>query len=179
WNWSTNKSLNKMFVGDSWTASFNIINTGPPYALDPVLECITTSCKTAGAGALNGLYSWATYFPPNSTGLTTISFPLAQVHVFGPEAVAPPPSAPPPAPPVPPGLPIITTTPQPVLVPTPNILGQGIANFSLQATAAGFLGAGFMRVGMKNRPLAVGVAQKNAALLRRQHEDNLHIGRFQ
>ncbi|MFI5414636.1 MAG: hypothetical protein ACHQ16_03100, partial [Candidatus Lutacidiplasmatales archaeon] len=37
----------------------------------------------------------------------------------------------------------------------------GVANISLQAAAAGFLGAGFVRVQMKNRPIAMRIAAKS------------------
>ncbi|HTT34404.1 MAG TPA: hypothetical protein VMH78_00840, partial [Thermoplasmata archaeon] len=161
WNWSTNASANTLFIGDAWTASFNVVNTGPPYAEDPVLECTTTTCAAAGAGAIDGLYSWATYNPPNSTATVTQSFPLAEVRVVAPVVVAVAPVAPPAPPPPPPGIPIPTAAPTPVPVLTPTAVGQGIGTVSLQAAAAGFLGAGFMRVGMKNRPIAMQVAAKS------------------
>ncbi|MCI4360457.1 MAG: hypothetical protein L3J91_02025, partial [Thermoplasmata archaeon] len=163
WNWSTNKSRNQIYVGDSWSASFDIVNTGPPYALDPVLACTTVNCLAAGSGPISGLFSSVTYSPPNSTATITQSFPLAQVKVIGPTGVGPPPIVPPPAPPIPPAAPIVVGTPTPVLVATPSIVIQGVANFSLQATAAGFLGAGFMRVSLKNRPIAMKVAAKSGA----------------
>jgi hypothetical protein len=158
WNWSTNHSQNAIFVGDYWTASFNVINTGPPYARDPVLACVTVECKAAGSGAINGVYSSLTYSPPNSTAIVTQSFPLAEVTVIGPSFVGPPPTVPPAPPPIPPGIPIVITPATPVLVPTITAVGQGIGTVSLNAAAAGFLGAGFMRVGMKNRPIAMRVA---------------------
>ncbi|HZY91657.1 MAG TPA: hypothetical protein VFG07_02630, partial [Thermoplasmata archaeon] len=158
WNWSTNHSQNQIFVGDTWTASFNIVNTGPPYATDPVLVCTTDACRAAGTSAINGIYSWATYRSPNSTAVITQSFPLATVRVLPPPVVEPPPTAPPLAPPVPPGIPIITAPAQPLPLPTPTLIGQGLGTLSLQATAAGFLGAGFMRVGLKNRPIAMKMA---------------------
>src|SRR5262249_18881674 len=95
WNWSTNASQNALYVGDRWSASFNVVNTGPPYALDPVLACDTTACRAVGGGAVNGLFSSATYAPPNSTAAVTTSFPLAQVKVLGPAALSLPPIAPP------------------------------------------------------------------------------------
>ncbi len=158
WNWSTNRSANAIFVGDSWTASFNVVNTGPPYATDPVLVCTTVACRAAGTGAIDGLYSWATYRSPNGTAVVTQSFPLAVVAVVPPALVQPPPTTPPPPPPVPPGIPIVTAPAQPLPLPTPTVVGQALGTLSLQATAAGFLGAGFMRVGLKNRPIALKMA---------------------
>ena len=160
WNWSTNKSRNQLYVGDAWTASFNVVNTGPPFALDPVLACTTVTCRAAGSGPVSGLYSSVSYYPPNSTALTTWSFPLAEVRVIGPVAAGPPPLTPPAPPPIPPSFPIIVAPVTPVLVATPTAVGQGIGTVSLQAAAAGFLGAGFMRVSLKNRPIAMRVAAK-------------------
>jgi hypothetical protein len=163
WNWSTNKSRDQLYVGDTWSASFNVVNTGPAYSEDPVLACVTTGCLAGGSGPVGGLYSQVSYSPPNSTSVITQSFPLATVNVIGPSGVGPPPIVPPPAPPIPPAAPIVVGTPTPVLVATPTTVVQGVANVSLQATAAGFLGAGFMRVGLKNRPIAMKVAAKSGA----------------
>jgi hypothetical protein len=161
WNWSTNASRNQLFVGDSWSAEFNVVNTGPPYAVDPVIACATVTCLAGGSGPINGLYSGVTYALPNSTTIVEQSFPLADVKVIGPEGLGPPPFVPPPAPPIPPANPIVVAPATPVLVATPTTVVQGVANVSLQATAAGFLGAGFMRVGIKNRPIAMRVAAKS------------------
>jgi len=46
----------------------------------------------------------------------------------------------------------------PVLSPVATTTTVGVANVSLNAAAAGFLGAGFVRVSMKNRPIAMQVA---------------------
>ena len=161
WNWSRNASSNVMYIGDYWTASFNVIATGPPYALVPVDACITTDCKAGGSGSLVGIYTWATYVPYTNISVVTQSFPLGQVNVLVTPPAAPPPSIPPPPPPVPPPFPIAAPTPLPV--PQQIGIGQnvGLANLSLQATAAGFLGAGFMRVGLKNRPIAMKIAAKS------------------
>jgi hypothetical protein len=104
------------------------------------------------------VYSALTYTLPNSTSRIVQSFPLAEVTVLGPTFAGPPPTVPPPPPLFPPGIPIVIAPATPVLVPTITAVGQGIGTVSLQAAAAGFLGAGFMRVGMKNRPVAMRVA---------------------
>ncbi|MCI4339748.1 MAG: hypothetical protein L3K06_00715 [Thermoplasmata archaeon] len=160
WNWSTNKSQNQIFVGDAWTASFNVVNTGPPFALDPVLACTTVNCRAAGSGPISGVYSSVTYLQPNTTNLIVQSFPLATVNVMGPVGATPPTTVPPPPPPIPPAAPIVVAPATPVLIATPTAVGQGIGTVSLQAAAAGFLGAGFMRVSLKNRPIAMRVAAK-------------------
>jgi hypothetical protein len=183
WNWSTNKSQDAIFVGDSWTASFNIVNSGPPYSLDPVLACTTVACRAAGAGPINGLYSAMTYQLANSTAVTIQSFPLAQVDVLSNPPIGPPPITPPPLPPIPPAAPIVVGTPASIPLLTPTAVGQGIANISLQATAAGFLGAGFMRVSLKNRPIAMKVAAKSGVqqskFEKEQSHKESHIGKFE
>ena len=162
WNWSTVPDQNAMYVGDSWTVQFNVIAAGPPYATVPVDACVTILCRAAGSGAISGLYTWAYYRPASNTTTVTSSFPLAQVTV----ELTPPPGGfgaqPPPPPPVPPGIPIIAAPVLPVLSPVGTINSVGVANISLQATAAGFLGAGFTRVGLKNRPIALKMAALNA-----------------
>ncbi|MCI4339749.1 MAG: hypothetical protein L3J73_00565 [Thermoplasmata archaeon] len=182
WNWSTNKSRNQLYVGDAWTASFNVVNTGPPDSLDPVLACTTVTCRAAGSGAISGLFSSASYFPPNSTVLQSLSFPLAQVKVIGEVVGAPPPLIPPPSPPIPPAFPIVIAPVTPVLIATPTAVGQGIGTVSLQAAAAGFLGAGFMRVSLKNRPIAMKVAAKTGPQVSRfdaeKNRKDTNVGRF-
>jgi len=160
WNWSTNASGNIMYVGDSWTASFNIVATGPPYSLVPVDACTTIDCKAAGSSSIFGLYTWASYVPASNNSIVTQSFPLGQIRV----EIAPAPAignTPPPPPPPPPPFAIPTAPPLPVIQQVGIGNTVGIANVSLQAVAAGFLGAGFMRVGMKNRPIAMKVAAKS------------------
>jgi hypothetical protein len=158
WNWSTNATENAIYAGDSWTASFNIVNTGPPYVLVPVDACITTSCAAGHSGAVDGVYTWANYRPGQNLSAITTSFPLGSVSVELTASPQLPPFTPPAAPLAPPGLPIAILPATPVVIPTLTIQTVGISNVSLQAAAAGFLGAGFMRVSMKNRPIAMRMA---------------------
>ncbi|HEY6238586.1 MAG TPA: hypothetical protein VIZ68_05315, partial [Thermoplasmata archaeon] len=160
WNWSRNASSNVMFIGDYWTASFNIVATGPPYALVPIDACTTTDCQAGGSAAVLGLYTSATYVPYTNNTVTTQSFPLGQINVVVTPPTAPPPNVPPPPPPVPPPFPVVAPSPLPVIQQIGIGNNVGVANISLQAAAAGFLGAGFMRVSMKNRPIALRVAAK-------------------
>ena len=160
WNWSTNATSNVMYIGDYWTASFNVIATGPPYATVPVDACTTLDCKAGGSGAVLGLYTSATYVPYTNNTVDTQSFPLGTVTVQVTPPTGPPPNVPPPPPPVPPPFAIPTAPPLPVVQQIGVGNNVGVANVSLQATAAGFLGAGFMRVGIKNRPIAMRVAAK-------------------
>jgi hypothetical protein len=164
WNWSTNASANIMYVGDQWTASFNVVATGPPYQTVPVDACITITCHVGGSTAIGGIFTWANFVPYTNNSVVTVSFPLGSVTVvFTPPPLGPS-APPPPPPPLPPGIPV----PAPTAVPVLTQLGigntVGVGNVSLQGVAAGFLGAGFMRVGIKNRPVAMKVAAKSGLM---------------
>jgi hypothetical protein len=160
WNWSTNKSQNTMFIGDSWTASFNIMATGGPFTTVPLHACITPACKAAGSTSINGFYSSASFVPFTNSSIITESFPLALITVQLTPGLGPVGAPPPPPPPAPPGIPIVA----PTAVGVPQQIGignqVGVANISLQAASAGFLGAGFVRVQLKNKPIAMRVAAK-------------------
>ncbi|MCI4364973.1 MAG: hypothetical protein L3K10_02780 [Thermoplasmata archaeon] len=155
WNWSTNSSTNVMYVGDSWSASFNVLAAGPPYAVVPVDACTTDNCKAGGSGALAGIFTWADYLSNNNATVALQSFPLAEVTVetaltgFN----VPPPPSPPPAAPPPPGIAVTT----PVGIPQQIGIGQSVSvsNVSLQGVAAGAIAAGATRIGMKNKPLRI------------------------
>ncbi|MFI5419293.1 MAG: hypothetical protein ACHQ2Y_10460, partial [Candidatus Lutacidiplasmatales archaeon] len=81
WNWSTNATRNVMYIGDQWTATFNVIATGPPFARVPVDACITFDCKVAGSNQVDGVYSWDTFVPYTNNTVLTESFPVAQINV--------------------------------------------------------------------------------------------------
>jgi hypothetical protein len=161
WNWSQNKSANVMYIGDSWTASFNVVATGGPFRTVPVDACTTPVCHAGGSTAVNGIYTWASYVPSSNTSIATESFPLATVNVELTAGLGPGIGAPPPPPPVPP--PFAIAAPAPLPVPQQIGVGNnvGVANLSIQAASAGFLGAGFVRVQMKNKPIAMRVAAKS------------------
>lgn len=154
WNWSTNRTSNVMYVGDSWTASFNVIANGPPYATVPVDACTTQSCHAGGSGTVDGLFTAATYVPYTNNSVVTSSFPLGTVTVEPTAPVALGPTAPPPPPPAPPPFAVPAPTPLPVIQQVGIGNSVGVANISLQGVAAGFLGAGFLRLSVKNRPIA-------------------------
>lgn len=162
WNWSTNASQNTMYVGDVWQASFNVIATGPPYSTVPVDACTTSECIAAGSGRLNGIYTWATYVEGDNTTLATQSFPLAEVTVEA--AVTVTTTSPPPSPPPPPPPPPTVITPSPVA--TPQQVGIGntvtVSNVSLQGVAAGVIAAGFTRISLRQRPIAVFASKSGA-----------------
>ncbi len=184
WNWSTNATLNSLYSGDVWTASFNVVNMGPPYSLVPVDACTTAECEAGHSGAQNGIYTWATYRAGNNVTIVTESFPLAVVTVQIAPSVQPPPVAPPLPPLAPPGIPVLIApaTPIPTLLPT--LQSVGIANLSAQPTAAGLLGAGFTAITVKNRPVAMKVAalSKNPATSKFDKGESMGgpgLGRFE
>ncbi len=158
WNYSTIAQYNAMYVGDSWTASFNVVAIAPPLGTVPVDSCTTPSCKAGGSTSEDGFYTWAFYVPRSNTSAVFQSFPLAVVNVEL-AGSGPPAGIGPPLPPIaPPGIPVAVTPGVPVLSPVATTTTVGVANVSLNAAAAGFLGAGFVRVSMKNRPIAMQVA---------------------
>lgn len=161
WNWSTVPSENALYLGDTWSASFYVTATGPPYTTVPVDACITVGCAAAGSGEVAGLYTKAYYVPPSNNTLINESFPVATVTVQVATTVATSPPQPPLPPPPIGGIPVLTPAPIPIATPIPVTAQLGIGTVSLQAAAAGFLGAGFMRVTVKNRPIAMSVAAKS------------------
>ena len=151
WNWSTNASQNVLQVGDLWQASFNVIATGAPYSTVPVDACTTATCVAAGSGAVSSQFTWASYLSSDNTTFVVQSFPLAQVTVEAAVSVVtgtPPPPPPPPAP--------VSISP-PLTVPQQVGVGQSVvvSNITLQGVAAGLLAAGFTRIGLKHRPVAM------------------------
>jgi hypothetical protein len=158
WNWSTNASHNELTVGDTWTVSFNIVNTGPPYRTVPVDACSTPSCGAGGSGPMGGGITSAVYQVPNETGTVVQSFPLALVDVViaGTLIGATPPPAPPPTPSPSIPVPLPSTVSNPVLVIV--AVQTSLGNFATQAVAAGLLTAVFTRVMVKHRPMAVAQA---------------------
>jgi hypothetical protein len=163
WNWSTNATHNQLEVGDTWTLSFNIVNTGPPYRTVPVDACVSSGCTSLGSGAVGGQSTSAVYTVPNETGVISQSFPLAQVLVLTSGNIAitpPPPSAPPAVPPTVP-VPIPSTISNPVLVVV--TISTSLGTFATQPAAAGLLAAVFTRVMVKQRPMAVAQAQMSGA----------------
>ncbi|MCI4345346.1 MAG: hypothetical protein L3K07_01105 [Thermoplasmata archaeon] len=162
WNWSDNPASNAMHLGDSWSLSFWVVANGPPYSTVPVDACVLKpDCISGGSGPEGGVYTWASYVPLGSRNVLTVSFPLATVEVLAAQSPLPPPSVPPSAPPPP----IATVVPVGPPVAVGTAIGVGapvsVGSVALQGVAAGFLAAGFLRIGMKNRPIAMAVAMKS------------------
>ncbi|MCI4364286.1 MAG: hypothetical protein L3K13_08365 [Thermoplasmata archaeon] len=186
WNWSDDPLANAMHLGDSWSVSFWIVVNGPPYARVPVDACtLKPDCVSGGSGPEGGVYTWARYVPLASRTIATVSFPLASVEVLAAQSPLPPPNLPPAGPPPP----VATVVPVGPPVAVGIAVGVGapvsLGSVALQGVAAGFLAAGFLRIGMKNRPIAVAVAAKsginpNSKFEKGQMEANQPgIGRFE
>ncbi|HEV2231072.1 MAG TPA: hypothetical protein VGS18_02670, partial [Thermoplasmata archaeon] len=183
WNWSTKSSKNQMYLGDVWTVSFLVYAAGPPLGLVPVDACTVGACLREGSHAIFGLFTWATYIPSTNNTVVVQSFPLAQVDVLGLPGVPPPPPAPPPPAPVPPPFAIPTATGVPVLTALGISAQVGVATVSLQAAAAGFLGAGFIRLATRNKPIAnpvlAGKQKKSGSMFESQVGAGPGVGRFE
>jgi hypothetical protein len=158
WNWSTDYADNQMQAGDTWIASFWVDAAGPPYGVEPVDACITPSCALSDSQALDGMYTSAIYIPSTNNTVLIQSFPVATIDVQSPPSNVPPPTLPSPPPPVPPpGIPVVGGLP---ILTTIGVGAQvGIASLSLNATAAGFIAAGFGTIMNRNKPLSLRVAQ--------------------
>ncbi|MCI4330944.1 MAG: hypothetical protein L3K19_03755 [Thermoplasmata archaeon] len=183
WNFSTNATLDRMYVGDLWTASFNVVAAGPPYATVPIDACITSTCAVAGSGSAFGTYTSASFVPDVNDSATTISFPVATVLVelaVSPTGTTTLPPPPPPFPTstlaAPPAIPVL----QSVASAAANTIG--VANISLQAAAGGFLSAGFTRVVVRNREVAMRIAARVGPMSRYDRptsEQTTGVGRFE
>ncbi|HEY6238940.1 MAG TPA: hypothetical protein VIZ68_07140, partial [Thermoplasmata archaeon] len=159
WNWSTNRSQNQLSVGDTWTVSFNVVSTGPPYRTVPVDACATSQCIALGSGLVDGWFTAATYTVPGKDGIVVQSFPIALVTVSLASAPTPIPPAPTPGPPfAPPALPVPVSgsLPTPVLLLAP--IQSPIGSLSVQPLAAGLLAAAFTRVMVRHRAVAMAQA---------------------
>lgn len=184
WNWSNRPANNVLYAGDEWSASFYVVNTGPPYAVVPVDACVTLACGAAGSGAVGGYYTWAAYCYPNTTQVLRQSFPLALVTVdFVPPSTPPPATVAPPSPPPSP-VPIPVAAPAPVV--NPVVVGLPLQSplgaLSIQATAAGLLTAGMTRVLIKNRLVTMPVAVRSGLLSSGRDgptRDSPPVGRFE
>ncbi|MHB8351185.1 MAG: hypothetical protein ACYDFT_00580 [Thermoplasmata archaeon] len=189
WNWSDNASTNQMYIGDVWSVSFNVIANGPPFATVPVDACtVSPSCAVAGSQAVAGMYSWAAYLPITNVSTVIQSFPVAVLTVEVTPVGPPPVAFPPPAPIVPPPIPLAIPPGIPVISPIGIAAQVGVANVALQAATAGFLGAGFISVTQRNRPISMAVAalsgknknpQSRFEAGPKQSGGNSGIGRFE
>jgi hypothetical protein len=168
WDWSTDSAFNKMYAGDTWTASFSMLDTGPPFQRwVPVNACTAVACVAAGSGTVGGgLFSGAFYVSTANGQTQSTSFPLLQVFVEVARPINPVPSpAPPPTPTPPnqPGVPVSLPAPQPLPTPLPvGSLASISVSLAVQAVALGLVGAGVTRVFVRRPSLMV----RNALMVR-------------
>jgi len=183
WNWSKFAKSNQMYLGDIWTVSFLVYASGPPLATVPADACVTAFCKAGGSKALNGEFTWATYIPSSNNTVVKQSFPLAQIDVEGLPGVPPPPVPPPPPPPIPPPFAIAAPAAVPVLTALGISAQVGVASISLQAIGAGLLGAGFIRMATRNKPIAnpvlAGKQKKAGSVFDSQSSSKGGVGKFE
>jgi hypothetical protein len=183
WNWSTHPESNKMYLGDVWTASFLVYADGPPLATVPVDAGTSAYCKAAGSSAINGQFTWATYIPSTNDTIVKQSFPCATIDVEGlPGNTMPPPPPPPPA-----QIPPPFAIPAPTVIPVLTALGisaqVGVASISIQAAMAGLLGAGFIRMATRNKPIAnpvlAGKQKKGGSVFESLSSGRSGVGKFE
>jgi hypothetical protein len=162
--WNATGTEDTLYVGDVWTLNFSISVDGPPYGSVPIYACTTGTCLSSGSGTIEGSFSSVASVPLAGGSPDSFSLPYANVTVDPPHVPSggtsgPISTLPPPAPtPSPVGLPGPVTLPNPVLVPSPILASLGVAvpSLSLSAAAAGILSAGFARVVLQRRSIAVG-----------------------
>ena len=189
WNWSTDPNLDVLYSGDSWTASFLLVATGPPYNQPvPIDVCGMVTCTLAESLAFGAPRSSMTFVPATSSltfaASESLSFPLAEVTVLTIPGETSSPSLPGPPPPngVPPPQPIPIGGP--ISLPSGGVVAAASASgLSLAEVAAGILGAGFARVVIQRRAIATRVAMNVAGRARPSRfdssvPDDPRFGRF-
>lgn len=159
WAWATNESQPPLMMGDTWTMTFLVIATGPPFSTVPVDACITPGCLAAGSAEIDGSFSALEFTPDGNTTMDVDSAPLAMVQVVVlPPTSTPPSSAPPSAPPAG-GSPLpAPSTPAPVSLPVPThstVLPSGAqpSSVSPTAVAGGILAIGVAGVFLRADPI--------------------------
>lgn len=166
WNWSLDPNSNDLTAGDLWTAEVTIIAVGPPVNVPvPVDACTTAACLANGSSSVGGLFTSADSALPGALNSANESFPLVQVTVVTSSA-GPPQSSTPPTPPggpPPPPVPVSIPGPVPLPVVQPILAAPlgSIGGLSIQAVAVGLLAAGFSRIAVGRRKVAIGVAVRS------------------
>jgi hypothetical protein len=158
WNWSDSAALNSLLYGDFWSVSFLVYARAGPFGYVPVDACTTRLCNAQGEILVDGEYSWLTYNSSGNHTIVTSTFPLALIDVIANNPPGPGPS-PNPSPPVNPpsvNIPVGGTLPAPVAVPT----ALGAAVVPVQVALVGLVAAGFLRVTMRNRTVALRMAMQ-------------------
>ncbi|HEV2166099.1 MAG TPA: hypothetical protein VGS23_03855, partial [Thermoplasmata archaeon] len=93
------------------------------------------------------------------------------------------PPPPPPPPPIPPPFAIAAPAAVPVLTALGISAQVGVASISVQAVAAGLLGAGFIRMATRNKPIAnpvlAGKRKKSGSVFDAQANSTGGVGKFE
>ena len=164
WNWSTDPSQNALVAGDAWTASFDVVATGPPSNAQPVDACATAACVSAESGPVDGWFTRAHFLLPSNSTAVSDSFPLVTIRTESPASSAPPGVS---SPPGSLGTPPSPVVPAPVALPGVQPAGPGpsvsIPNLSVQAFAAGVLAAGFTGMVVRQRSVRMPLANRAGA----------------
>ncbi|MGI0132484.1 MAG: hypothetical protein ACREDK_05260 [Thermoplasmata archaeon] len=166
WNWSSVPSQNELVPGDSWTAAFDVVASGPPSTSTPIDACATRPCELASTGPVDGWFTRAAYLDPVNASVVELSFPLSTLRVDGRASPVPSPGATVPTPPT--GVPPTPILPSPVVLPGVQVAGSGpsvtVANLSIQAFAAGVIAAGFTRMAIRQKTIGVRLATLSSAM---------------
>ena len=156
WNWSDTPGENYLLLGDIWSVTFLVYAASGPFGAVPVDACAIAACGAEHGNFTDGLYTWATYLAPGNHSRMVNSFPLSVLDIL---ANAPPPPPPSPTPGIPttppaslaPGIP-----PEPPAVAVPSVIGAGAV--PVQIAMLGLMAAGFTRISVRNRTVAMPMA---------------------
>jgi hypothetical protein len=156
WNWSDNPVKNQMYLGDAWSVSFLVYASGPPYGPVPVDTCMTVRCHTLEEVTAESQFTSATYRATANHTVISKSFPLELITVLPNTVLSPPPTGTPGTPPNLPPVGIPVTGALPTAVAAPAAIGSGAV--PLQALFVGLTAAGFIRLSVRTRSVAMGMA---------------------
>jgi hypothetical protein len=88
WNWSSAPGHADMVRGDVWSAAFDLVATVGPSNATPVDECATPACVAIENESASVAYSGVEYSPWGLSFVLDQSFPLVEVQVAAPAALA-------------------------------------------------------------------------------------------
>ncbi len=182
WNWSSDPSTNEMLLGDTWTATFWVDGTGPPFGLIPLDSCVTTLCLSSGDGAVGGAFTSMTFREYGGQYVVTESFQLIQVTLDPLNVLG---GTQPPTPPTTPPGPASVPSPTPPGTPVPALPSPPIpaAVISVEAAAAGIITFAWTALGVRYPPQATKQASMSGALGKKKkrspHYERLPLSRWE
>ncbi|MGI0053249.1 MAG: hypothetical protein ACREC5_00905 [Thermoplasmata archaeon] len=167
WDLSRDPFRDQLLARSTWTASFNVYATAPPFGTVSVDDCVTAACSGLGSGELNGSFTSISFRAFENATVSTVSFPPGLLSIEPPSG---PPSQPQPSllPPVSPAMPV-SPPPTPAVVPpgapasSPVPPGAGPGILAIAPIGSGAIAAGFTQVKQK-RKVATAVAAPSGAL---------------